>query len=155
MLSALLVLLLILAIVFAILDTRDDYYSYSFDTVSCFCAVLGVIVLIIDCVCGVNLFSKSYTIPKEIAMYEEENQKIESKISATVEKYMQYKKNIIYEVSPEDYSMVLVSLYPDLKSDWLIQSEINTYIQNNNTIKELKSKMINVSIYKFLVYFGH
>ena len=88
-------------------------------------------------------------------MYEEENQKIESKISATVEKYMQYEQNIIYDVSPEDDTMVLISLYPDLKADQLIQSEIDTYIQNNNIIKELKSNMINVSIYKFLVYFGH
>jgi hypothetical protein len=85
----------------------------------------------------------------------EENQRIEEKISATVEKYMQYEQNIICDVSPEDDTMTLISLYPDLKSDQLIQSEIDTYIQNNNTIKELKSNMINVSIYKFLVYFGH
>ncbi len=152
MLSALLMLFIILAIVFAILDE----YSYNdYDVVSGICAFLCVILFISDCVCGVSLFSKSYTIPKKIAMYEEENQKIESKISATVEKYMQYEKDIMYEVSPEDDSMTLISLYPDLKSDQLIQSEIDTYIQNNITIKELKSGMINVSMYKFLVYFGH
>lgn len=152
MLSALLILLIALTIVFAILDE----HSYTdFDTASGICAILCIIVLVFDCICGFNLFSKSYTIPKKIAMYEEENQKIESKISTTVEKYMQYEKNIIYEVSPEDDTMVLVSLYPDLKSDQLIQSEIDTYIQNNNTIKELKASIINVSIYKFLVYFGH
>ena len=152
MLSALLIILIVLTIVFAILDE----HSYTdFDTVSGICAVLCIIVLIFDCICGFNLFSKSYTVPKKIAMYEEENQKIEEKISATVEKYMQYEKDIMYEVSPEDDSMALISLYPDLKSDQLIQSEIDTYIQNNNTIKELKSNMINVSIYKFLVYFGH
>lgn len=152
MLSALLILLIILTIVFAIWDE----HSYTdFDTGSGICFVLCLIVLIFDCICGFNLFSKSYTIPKKIAMYEEENQRIEEKISATVEKYMQYEQNIIYEVSPEDDTMVLISLYPDLKSDQLIQSEIDTYIQNNNTIKELKSNMISVSIYKFLVYFGH
>ena len=152
MLSALLILLIILTIVFGILDE----HSYTdFDILSGICGILSVIVLVFDCICGFNLFSKSYTTPKKIAMYEEENKRIEEKISATVEKYMQYEKNIIYEVSPEDDTMVLVSLYPDLKSDQLIQSEIDTYIQNNNTIKELKSNMINVSIYKFLVYFGH
>lgn len=152
MFSALLILLIILTIVFIILDERTHT---DFDTVSGICAILAIVVLVFDCICGFNLFSKSYTIPKKIAMYEEENQRIEEKISATVEKYMQYEQNIIYEVSPEDDTMVLVSLYPDLKSDQLIQSEIDTYIQNNNTIKELKSNMINVSIYKFLVYFGH
>ncbi len=152
MLSALLILLMILTVVFAILDEHTDT---DFDTVSCLCGILSVIVLVFVCICGFNVFSKSYTTPKKIAMYEEENQKIESKISATVEKYMQYEKDIMYEVSPEDDTMALISLYPDLKSDQLIQSEIDTYIQNNNTIKELKSNMINVSIYKFLVYFGH
>lgn len=152
MISVLLILFIILSIVFAILD-EHSYGDY--DTISGLCGLLCVMLLIGDCICGVNLFSKAYTIPKKIAMYEEENQKIESKISTTVEKYMQYEKDVMYEVSPEDDSMVLVSLYPDLKSDQLIQSEIDTYIQNNNTIKELKSGMINVSLYKFLVYFGH
>lgn len=152
MFSALLILLIIFVIVFVILDE----HSYTdFDTVSGVCAVLAVIVLVFDCIFGFNLFSKSYTTPKKIAMYEEENQRIEEKISSTVEKYMQYEQNIICDVSPEDDTMSLISLYPDLKSDQLIQSEIDTYIQNNNTIKELKSDMINVSIYKFLVYFGH
>ena len=152
MLSALLIILIILTIVFAVLD-ENCYNDYDF--VSGICGFLCVILLISDCVCGVNLFSKSYIIPKKIAMYEEENQKIESKINATVEKYMQYEKDIVYEVSPEDDSITLISLYPDLKSDQLIQSEIDTYIKNNNTIKELKTGMINVSIYRFLVYFGH
>lgn len=152
MLSALLILLIALTIVFAILD----YHTYTdFDTASGICAILAVVVLVFDCIFGFNLFSKSYTIPKQIAMYEEENQRIEEKISATVEKYMQYEQNIIYDISSEDDTMALISLYPDLKSDQLIQSEIDTYIQNNNTIKELKASMINVSIYKFLVYFGH
>ena len=102
-----------------------------------------------------NLYNTSYLIPSKIAMYEEENAVIESKIEATVEKYMEFEQGIIFEIAPDEDCMTLISLYPELKSDTLIQSEIEVYLKNNNKIKELKEKQINKSLWKFLLFFGH
>ena len=95
-----------------------------------------------------------YVIPAQIAMYEEENALIEKKVSDTVTKYMEYEKDIVIKVSPDDDTFTLVSLYPELGADILVSNEINVYVSNNNKIKELKSEALNISNYKFWVYFG-
>lgn len=94
-------------------------------------------------------------IPAQIAMYEEENARIEEKVSNTVAKYMEYEKDIFIEVSPDDDAFTLISLYPELRSDTLISKEIEVYISNNNAIKELKTEMLRISNYRFWLYFGH
>ena len=83
----------------------------------------------------------------------EENAKIEQQIADTVKQYQEYETGIFTEVSPED-SITLVALYPELKSDTLVQSQIEVYVENNKAIKELKSSAINASVYRWWLYFG-
>lgn len=104
---------------------------------------------------GVLLFHSSYVIPSKIAMYEEENARIESQISSTVQHYMEYEKDIIYQVSDDESAIELVSLYPELSSDTLVSKEVDTYIKNNDAIKELRNAELNKPIWKFLLFFGH
>lgn len=92
-------------------------------------------------------------IDQKIALYEEENAKIEQQIAATVKQYQEYESGIFTDVAPES-SITLVALYPELKSDTLVQSQIEVYVENNNTIKELKSTAINASVYRWWLYFG-
>ena len=106
-------------------------------------------------IAGCGLFNRCHVIPKQIAMYEEENAVIEEKISSTVQHYMEYEKGIIYEVADNESPISLVSLYPELSSDKLVAAEIDVYISNNQTIKELKAKEISKSAFKFAIFFGH
>lgn len=94
-------------------------------------------------------------IPAQIAMYEEENARIEEKVANTVTKYMEYEKDIFIEVSPDDDAFTLISLYPELRSDTLVAKEIEVYISNNDKIKTLKTELLKISSYKFWLYFGH
>ena len=113
--------------------------------------VISFIAMIVLIPC---IISNGTIADNKIAMYEEENTRIESRISQTVEKYMNYEKDIMYKVSGDD-ALSLISLYPDLKSDQLVQSEIDTYISNNNIIKKIKGEKLYLPLYKFLLYFGH
>lgn len=51
-------------------------------------------------------------------------------------------------------AMTNLALYPELKSDTLVQSQIEVYVENNKAIKELKSSAINASVYRWWLYFG-
>ncbi len=104
---------------------------------------------------GVHIRRCIYVIPAQIAMYEEENARIEEKVANTVAKYMEYEGGVIMEIAPEDDAMSLISLYPDLKADQLISEEINIYIANNNQIKELRAELTEQASYKWWLYFGH
>lgn len=134
---------------------RANNHGADYDEALCPIIIADIVCIIGMVILFINLFIVAYVIPNKIAMYQEENAIIEERVSSTVAKYMEYEKDIIYEVAPSDDAMTLISLYPELSSDELIKEEINVYVSNNNKIRELKDTELNKSIYKFLLYFGH
>lgn len=120
--------------------------------------ISGVLIIVSIIMFGYNAYQIrqcKHVIPAQIAMYEEENVRIEEKVANTVTKYMEYEKDIFIEVGPDDDAFTLISLYPELRSDTLVAKEIEVYISNNDKIKELKSEMLRISNYRFWLYFGH
>lgn len=118
--------------------------------------ITGAIIIMISVIASIILFISVINrvgIDKKIAMYEEENTKIEQQIADVVTQYQEYEEGIFTEVAPES-AMTLVALYPELKSDTLVQSQIEVYVDNNKQIKELKSMSINASIFRWWLYFG-
>ena len=95
----------------------------------------------------------SSAIEDKIAMYQQENNKIESQIDELVTNYMKY-ENETFDKFKAESSMTVVSLYPELKSDTLVQSQIETYAKNNNKIKRLKEDKIMRSVSRWWLYFG-
>ena len=131
------------------LDYGKDKIGKIFQIIGTVATIISTIVTIVLLVCVLNRVN----IDKKIAIYEEENTKIEQQIADTVKQYQEYETGIFTEVAPES-SITLVALYPELKSDTLVQSQINVYVENNKTIKELKSSAINASVYRWWLYFG-
>lgn len=93
------------------------------------------------------------TLDQKIEMYTEENEKIESQMSELVAQYMDYESSTLGDLKGES-SIALISLYPELKADALVAKQTEIYIENNQKIKELKEKAINISNYKWWLYFG-
>ena len=118
-------------------------------------AILFIISVIAMFCVGYHIHRCAYVIQAQIAMYEEENTRIEEKVRDTVNKYMEYEGGVIMEIAPEDDAMSLISLYPDLKTDQLMSEEISVYIANNNQIKELRAELAEQASYKWWLYFGH
>ena len=120
-------------------------------------AALGILVCgildLLAIVACVDSYKNGWTAKDKIKMYEEENVKIEEQIDTLVKQYMKYEGDTLKEFK-SDSSITLVTMYPELKSDALVTAQINTYIANNNKIKELKEAAINLKIGKWLLYFG-
>ena len=131
------------------LDYGKDKIGKIFQIIGTVATTISTIVTIVLLVCVLNRVN----IDKKIAIYEEENTKIEQQIADTVKQYQEYETGIFTEVAPES-SITLVALYPELKSDTLVQSQIKVYVDNNKTIKELKSSAINAPVYRWWLYFG-
>lgn len=104
-------------------------------------------------ICNIASIATSHTIDQKIAMYEEENAKIQATLSATVENYLEHEKGILTDLNPEDATVVLAS-YPELKSDTIVASQMENYVKNTKEIKSLKKDKINISKKKWWVYFG-
>ena len=116
------------------------------------CVVIGMIVA------GVNI-SRLQVADSKIAMYEEENNKIQEQISSIVENYKDYEKNTYTEslknvdIKNTDV-VVLAQLYPDLKADGMVTKQMEIYTENNNKIKELKEQKLDYQVAKWWLYFG-
>ena len=124
----------------------DTYYNLAILGVA-----LGFVSFIAIIVLGINVKSLS-VIDDRIAMYEEENARIEQQVADIVEQYQKYETDIFMEVAPES-AVTMVSLYPELKSDSLVQSQIEIYTENNKTIRDLKDKQIKGNVYRWWLYF--
>lgn len=133
-----------------VLDNKTDC------DVSFFLGVGGILIFLSALIAGIILgidVAQANVLNERIAMYEEENTRIEQQVADVVQQYQQYETDIFTEVNPES-AMTLVALYPDLKSDTLVQSQIELYTENNKIIRELKDRQIKANVQRWWLYFG-
>lgn len=135
-----------------ILDKKTNVDSDICFGISGIGIVVGFFALVGLIVVGVNVKSLS-VIDDRIAMYEEENARIEQQVADVVGQYQKYETDIFMEVAPES-AVTMVSLYPELKSDSLVQAQIEVYTENNKTIRDLRDKQIKGNVYRWWLYFG-
>ena len=125
--------------------------------------VLGCIAefFVVCCIIGCAVcISQLKVADTKIQMYEEENDNIQNSISEIVENYKKYEQNTYSEslknidINNTDI-VVLAQLYPDLKSNEMVNKQIQIYQDNNNKIKEIKEEKINNQMAKWWLYFGN
>lgn len=97
---------------------------------------------------------ESFVVQERIDMYEEQNNKIETDMSEMVSSYMQYEGQTFKDVT-KDNAMQLVEIYPNLKTNELVKSNMELHQQNIKTINELKDRQIHYKIAKWWLYFGN
>ena len=119
---------------------------YTFSVIFLFIEIIAAVFLTIT-------VTNLSVIDDRIAMYQEENSKIEQQIADVVEQYQKYETDIFINVAP-DTAVTLVALYPELKSDTLVQSQIEVYTENNKTIKSLRDQQIKGNVSRWWLYFG-
>lgn len=143
-------MLILLGVIFTIITIVSlRNYSEELATIAFFVAALCMISATI---CG-GMIIHGRTIQTKIDMYTEQNEEIEQDVNILVESYMKYESDTYGSLKGES-SISLVSLYPELKSDSLVEEQVSLYMKNNRDIKRLKEKKINISTWKWLVYFG-
>lgn len=115
--------------------------------------IMALVVIIVVCVLMNNLLETS-VVNQRIEMYQQENTIIEGQIETVVKQYQEYESGIITEVGDKESYITLVSLYPDLKADELVNKQIEVYLNNNKTIVGLNNQLLNEKIYRWWLYFG-
>ena len=135
--------------------------KWDWDELSCVFGVSGGIMSVISIIVmifAINDVIKFNQMDDRIVLYQEENIRIEEQIKTTVEAYQEYEKEIFENIDLDKISgeklILLTSVYPELKSDALVQELIGVYVENNNQIKELKTKKLDYKISCWWLYFG-
>lgn len=150
MILVILVFLLIWCVASWLIDINGDYDGL----LGVFLGTIPLAICIIVAIFLTAQVSNLSVIDQKVEMYEQENAKIEQQIETAVTAYQQHEKDVFTSVKPNSY-IQLVSLYPELKSDTLVKTQIKTYQSNNKKIKELKEQAISGNVKRWWLYFGH
>lgn len=156
MICLLLVLSIFATVVGLVISIKSDFEPFGLGFLGMCSGIIGsfvvVCMIILACFFVDDVVSEK-TIDKKITVYEQANKEIETQIGALVQNYMEYEKDTFSNFKNED-CMSLVSLYPELKSDELVQSQMNVYVKNNKKILELQEQKIDIEKSKWWLYFG-
>jgi hypothetical protein len=152
MILVFLTLTILLIVVGVILGIKNDWDT-TYEMPPLIIGAIGFFLVAIVTIFLMYNVSSAKVIDEKIAMYQTENEKIETQIAEVVQQYQEYEQGTFDKVAP-DKAVTLVSLYPELKSDELVSKQIAIYVDNNNKIKELKEDKINASVDRWWLYFG-
>lgn len=166
LIAAIGIIFLIIGIIFSIfsdlsrinLDTdrkKFFYWVYRKDVDNILIA-LGTFIIVVALIVGMiigGLYSASFVIDEKITLYEVENEKIELIVEKSIENYKNYESNFYMDFSTEDLITTIFN-YPELKSDELLQQQIELYIDNNNQIKNLQKEKLDCKVLAWWLYFG-
>ncbi len=87
-------------------------------------------------------------------MYQEENERIEQDVDRIVQEYLKHEHDTLTDLKTEKSSITLVTLFPELKTDILVQQQLEIYVANNAKIRSLMEEKIDIAKLKWLLYFG-
>lgn len=152
MLTLLFIIALALMIWFIILYLKSPYETFGLAIIAGIIAFFLLISVIFQCY---QVFCRANTIQTQIEMYEEENSKIEEKINAVVQDYLDHEKETYKDIKPENVIAAL-SMFPELNSSELVKKEIEIYQSNETKLIDLKEEQIKeIPMARYLLYFGN
>ena len=130
-----LIFLLMIGIGIKIQETNSEMLEFmgiGGITIGCFCEIILLFFLIWAGIC----ISQLKISDQKITMYEEENNKIQQSVSEIVENYKKY-ENDTYSKSLKNLNLektdiiLLTQIYPNLKSNDIVKTQIKIYQENN------------------------
>lgn len=131
---------------------KDHYSRWDYEnggTIGCW--IPGISCLVATTIVSVVLIANLVNcrvIDQKIEVLTENNTQIEEKLYVTLQAYCEHENKTLVDISPDNPEIILL-VYPELKADQLFESYILTLKENNATIRDLKIKKVNESIYKW------
>lgn len=118
-----------------VLRTRCDYTTYvGLEILTCFSIIISVCLLVYMCDLILKVGTE-HTIDQKIAMYEDQNASIENSIGIIVTNYINHEKDTHTELKSKDL-VTLATMFSELKSDNLVQEQIEICVDNKEKIKK-------------------
>lgn len=151
MIWVVLVICVLLCVGGVLVADRSDAWVVGY-AVSAIGFLVSIAAFVIAIIMSVELV-ESTVIDDKITMLCEENSRIETQLATIVEQYQSYETDVFQNVAP-DSAMTMVVLYPELKSDTLVQAQMEVYVANNEAIKELRLEKLHEQIYRWWLFFG-
>lgn len=120
----------------------------------CVGGIIGVIFAIALLITLGSYNSTKSTADSQIKVYEEQNNIIMAQIEPLVEKYLNYEKETYSTLKVDSNTLVAMSMYPELKGDEFVQSQIKIIMENQKKITDLRLSKAKLNAYKLWIFVG-
>lgn len=130
-------------------DSSSEVFSILATVVACI--AFGILIAICSLAPTV---ATECAIDNKIAMYQEENAKIEQDIDKIVQEYLKNEHDTFPDLKTEESSITLVTLIPELKSDTHVEQQLHIYVFNIIMIETLRDEKIGFAKLKWILYFS-
>lgn len=120
---------------------------------SCITAVVSLFMII-----AITFSIKIPQMEERVVIYQEENARIEEQIKTAIEAYQDYEQEMFDKVDLDKITseklILLTSLYPELKADTMVQTQIQVYIDNTTALRELRIKKLDYELWRWWICFA-
>ena len=143
----------IILLILGFILTSSDYddVGISFICIGGLIGAIFVIALLITLGC---YNSTKSTADSQIKVYEEQNDIIMAQIEPLVEKYLNYEKETYSTLKVDSNTLVAMSMYPELKGNEFVQSQIKIIMENQKKITDLRLSKAKLNEYKLWIFVG-
>lgn len=94
------------------------------------------------------------TCDKKIAVLEERNQLVLKQIESIVNRYLLYESETLEKVKINSENIIALSMYPELKGNEFLKSQIDIVVKNQDEITKLKLSKAELNTYKLWIFMG-
>ena len=153
MLYLLLILTLILWII--ALFTVNDYRGESISEQPPFIGgtFLGVCTIIVILSCWGVYSYRTETISSQLEVLETQNEIILSQIEPVIQKALDFESTTYKELKVNPENIITISqIYPDLKDNSFIQTQLNVILNNQQQITQLKLNKATLNAFHFWIW---
>lgn len=113
---------------------------------------IGVFVVMLSTLFDYNEIKA--TVDKQVLILEEKNELVLKQIEPLVEKYLNYENETLSKFKVDANKLVALSMFPELKGNEFIKSQIDIVIKNQDEITKLKLEKAKLNSYKLWLFMG-
>lgn len=153
MLYLLLILTLILWIIslFTVDGRRNEWVSEQPTFIAG--TFIGIVSIIALLSCWGIYSYRTETISSQLEVLETQNEVILSQIEPVIQKALDFESNTYKELKVNPENIITISqIYPDLKNNSFIQTQLNVIIKNQQQITQLKLKKATLNAFHFWIW---
>lgn len=153
MLYLLLILTLILWII--ALFTINEYRNESISEQPTFIAgtFIGMLSIVAILACWGVYSYRTETISSQLEVLETQNEVILSQIEPVIQRALDFESNTYKELKVNPENIITISqIYPDLKDNSFIQTQLNVILNNQQQITQLKLNKATLNAFHFWIW---
>ena len=130
-----------------------NYLTYDKD-MGCSCYMFFALLLVATLITISCYNDTKVSCDKKIAVLEERNELVLKQIEPIVNRYLLYESETLEKVKINTENIIGLSMYPELKGNEFLKSQIDIIVKNQDEITQLKLSKAELNAYKLWIFMG-